>query len=795
MATRRESVQLSLVDAGFSTGMAKAAAATALLDRQLDDLDGTRVNFDRGIRSSNDNLGVFSKNTQTAASSIDTFSGRMGLAVRAIGAFGPAFIPIGAVAVPAIAGLANQFGFAAVAAGTAVLAFQGVGDTLKAVNAAALEPTADNLAAAHKALADLSPAGRSLVGQLQEMRPFITELRDTAAAGLFPGLIEGLESLERLGPSLTPILATVGDTIGDLFAAGADSLTSSRWADFFAMLARDARPVLMDMGHALGDVVHGLSEMWEAFQPLNRDFGSWLADSARSFDEWATGLSQTDGFQEFIQYIRENGPKVAEAMASIGDALVQIVQAAAPLGGPILEGVAKLADAIAIIADSPLGTPIMAAVSAISALTLAANIGTAAVTRLNTALAATGTSAAVGSKGGKGSSMIAGGPAGIAAITSLINLPDELEHVQSILNGDTGLIEGMARLAAAMQPAGQVAQLLGIDILGTKEPFLQAAIAGIDFSGSVEKAGRSSRRAKEPIDLLATSIARQREAAAEGAQGFRDLTSSMKPKNFSLGKWLSQLEQQAQALREFRINAQQAAERGLRRGLIRELQRLGPEGAVQLAHLADASQSEIGRANEAWRSLQSETRRARTDIRATGDELKRTGGIKAKPQIDVQSNAEGVVASANNALMGINGNTAHTYIYTHLRTVRDGGSTGTGGPQAPNGTFASGGYTGDGGKYEPAGVVHRGEVVIPQELVKRDWSMLASRYGHLPGFADGGMVPVRQGSAQRLTVSVTAGELTGSINSPMGRIDLRGMMRAEAQDVYDQNDNFKRTQG
>lgn len=54
--------------------------------------------------------------------------------------------------------------------------------------------------------------------------------------------------------------------------------------------------------------------------------------------------------------------------------------------------------------------------------------------------------------------------------------------------------------------------------------------------------------------------------------------------------------------------------------------------------------------------------------------------------------------------------------------------------------FADGGYTGAGGKHEPAGIVHRGEVVLPQEVVKRDWSQLKARYGNLPGFASGGVV-------------------------------------------------------
>lgn len=60
--------------------------------------------------------------------------------------------------------------------------------------------------------------------------------------------------------------------------------------------------------------------------------------------------------------------------------------------------------------------------------------------------------------------------------------------------------------------------------------------------------------------------------------------------------------------------------------------------------------------------------------------------------------------------------------------------------------LARGGYTGSGGKYQVAGVVHRGEYVLPQEVV-RQRGMLAlldrlRRYGlaSLPGFADGGLV-------------------------------------------------------
>jgi hypothetical protein len=72
------------------------------------------------------------------------------------------------------------------------------------------------------------------------------------------------------------------------------------------------------------------------------------------------------------------------------------------------------------------------------------------------------------------------------------------------------------------------------------------------------------------------------------------------------------------------------------------------------------------------------------------------------------------------------------------------------------GAFDEGGYTGPGGKHEPAGVVHRGEYVMPQEVVdslgldtmRQIHSMAAQtptradlqRIAGVPGYATGGLV-------------------------------------------------------
>ncbi|MBC2592783.1 hypothetical protein H5P28_00770 [Ruficoccus amylovorans] len=95
------------------------------------------------------------------------------------------------------------------------------------------------------------------------------------------------------------------------------------------------------------------------------------------------------------------------------------------------------------------------------------------------------------------------------------------------------------------------------------------------------------------------------------------------------------------------------------------------------------------------------------------------------------------------------------------------------------GGFAEGGYTGLGGKYEPAGVVHRGEFVVPADVVARQGpAYFDNLVGQLrvnrptlpslPGFAEGGF-------ADSMTSTPTQSQASGQVNIAVTgtRNDLR----------------------
>lgn len=120
---------------------------------------------------------------------------------------------------------------------------------------------------------------------------------------------------------------------------------------------------------------------------------------------------------------------------------------------------------------------------------------------------------------------------------------------------------------------------------------------------------RRTKRAEGNLKNFRKTLADQRETASDTADSFIGLTDSLNDSEVSLDGWIAKMAEQAKALRDFRLNAQQAAKKGLEEGLIAELKQAGPEGALRMRELANASQEQIGRANKAWQAGQAEIKK------------------------------------------------------------------------------------------------------------------------------------------------------------------------------------------
>lgn len=911
IATRRERVVLELED-NFSTGMARAAAATALLNRELNSLSGSAVRTaSRDMDRASKDIDKTGTSAERTGKQIDRLSGRLALLAQAAAVLGPALVPLGAAALPAVAGLTAEVGALAGALGVTLLAFKGLGDGIKALNTYQLEPTAANLEKVREEFEKLGPAGAHFVKFLDDLGPQLSSIQDAAREGLFPGIEDGITELLPLLPQVRSLVSEIATAMGDLATDAGASLAGPKWRAFFDYLERTAAPTLTSLGHIVGDFAAGLANLLVAFEPLSNAFTLGLEDMAASFESWSSTLDTNQGFQDFLGYLEQAGPKALDFLGALVGALASIVEAAAPVGDAVLPALTALANVLSTLAQSPVGPMFFTAAAALSVYSRATAVAASAQARFGGSLAGTvrgltavttaqerallsaqqltrvqsgqrsawaGAAAQIGAlafvaSGAADSMGLANtatlglmgslaGPWGVAlgTATGLVmdftkgtadagdqldtwngllrqNQTDLTAYAQTVASAEaqlrdlssavpTDFFDQMTKalnpenikmnlqgLASVLDRTGISGSLFGslddsalakqIEIaneLRSKYDDLTVAATGLGQAMDMVGAGQSAEemgvlndvleRAKPAMDALGISVEdlaagvrdgsittliaqivewnRQADSTKGRTKAVADAIADLGSDALTTAQSATQLSQALDALLSPQLNLSQATDQwraGLRNltdeldGTSRSLtaqtdagdkNRAAVRGQVTNLTALMNAQAEAGAGSGKLSKTMRDGRKAIMDAGVAAgfsrkemrDYLDTLGLTPELVQTIIKAQTGEALSALDTLaarLRAMDGKTATTYVrtvYQHIgKSTQFGGADGD--PSTP---YWSGGYTGPGGKYEPAGIVHRGEVVIPQDRVRRDWPMLKARYGDLPGFAAGGVV-------------------------------------------------------
>lgn len=377
MATRNERVRLDLED-HYTQGVLKAAAATKILDKSLNDLSGHAVGTSKDLDKPADSTKKVGDSARRAGPNIDRFSGRLATLARAAVVLGPALVPLGAATIPVLTASLAGLGAAAGGIGTAVLAFKGIGEAIESIDAYRAESTAENLQAMRLELEKVGPVGAEFARTLANLEPGLRQLQNVARAGSFPGITEGIEDLLTRGPQVTRIISELAQGLGDLGADAGVSLGGSDFDAFFDYLETDARPTLEAFGRSVGNLALGVANMLVAFGPLSGDVSGGLESMTKAFAEWSKSLDSNTSFQGFLNYLRESGPQAVDFLGAMAKALAGLAEAAAPFGQAVLPALTGLARVFSAIAASPIGPGLYTAVAAMIAFKRATDLGTKA---------------------------------------------------------------------------------------------------------------------------------------------------------------------------------------------------------------------------------------------------------------------------------------------------------------------------------------------------------------------------------------------------------------------------------
>lgn len=171
-------------------------------------------------------------------------------------------------------------------------------------------------------------------------------------------------TLASLIPAITPIFKAAAPVVLGLFngiTAFAKGPEMQRVITFFSEFGSNALGSLLSIG---GNLLKFLGRLFEAFAPFGGDLLEDIDRMTAAWANWADGLGQTQGFQDFMAYVAVEGPKVWDFFVQLGAALINIGVALAPIGSVLLTAFDGIFTFIAQMDPTILGA-IAAAVSVV----------------------------------------------------------------------------------------------------------------------------------------------------------------------------------------------------------------------------------------------------------------------------------------------------------------------------------------------------------------------------------------------------------------------------------------------
>jgi phage-related protein len=275
-----------------------------------------------------------------------------------LGMIAPTVGPALAVMTGGVMALASAFG----AAGVGVIGFGAVAtSTLKEVfeanekiaKAEEKLAKADNAKERAKAMEEMKEATLGLsdaqveaVNTLREFRSFWDDFRSSFETPVLDMFTNGVKALQQVLIMAKPAIQGAAEGINELLNMLRQSLGTSEVRSFFEYIGSTAKDQIVNFGKIAGNVFLGFMNLMTAFSPLSQDMTSGLVSMTERFREWTATLSQSAGFQQFVAYVKENGPVLLSIIGNVAKTVGSLVVALAPIGSAVGSVILNVIDAI-----------------------------------------------------------------------------------------------------------------------------------------------------------------------------------------------------------------------------------------------------------------------------------------------------------------------------------------------------------------------------------------------------------------------------------------------------------------
>jgi len=209
--------------------------------------------------------------------------------------------------------------------------------------AAGIQKTNDTFMGQQIILAALTPAQRKFYEGWQALKK---ELKDFSNA-LAPAVLDSIMAFFKIvGPilkPLAPVVQSVAKAMGVLADYILQMTKSADFAAFMKDMASSAGSFISQGGIAMINFFQGLMNLLMAFLPMGKTVGDSVTDMSKKFLTWSQHLDKNKGFQDFMKWVKENGPKIWNTIVDAIKAVIKIIWALRDAGMKVWGVIDKVA--------------------------------------------------------------------------------------------------------------------------------------------------------------------------------------------------------------------------------------------------------------------------------------------------------------------------------------------------------------------------------------------------------------------------------------------------------------------
>ncbi|GCA53763.1 murein DD-endopeptidase MepM [Sinorhizobium sp. KGO-5] len=166
------------------------------------------------------------------------------------------------------------------------------------------------------------------------------DILNTQGPKIFQHLLNATQSFVNgsaaLFNKLSPLYGWAAKGFADMaksFDNWANSVQGSKAINGFIEYTKANLPIV---GNIFGNIFKGIISLFQAFSGHSHNVLLGIQDVTKGFAEWSEGLKKSDGFQQFVQYLETNGPKVWTLIKNITSTLWGLAKGMAPVGAAVL---------------------------------------------------------------------------------------------------------------------------------------------------------------------------------------------------------------------------------------------------------------------------------------------------------------------------------------------------------------------------------------------------------------------------------------------------------------------------